>query len=61
MGNLKDKSGNGITVHPIKSSWTREEVIAFGLECIQAERDVDNQDDSGIIIIDEYWVRENLQ
>ena len=57
---LKINSHNEITIHPIKSSWTREEVIAFGLECIQAAKDVDNQDDSSIIIIDEYWIKENL-
>ena len=57
----KVNSHNEITIHPIKSSWTREEVVAFGLECIQAARDVDNQDDSGIITIDEYWIKENLK
>ena len=57
---LKVNSHNEITIHPIKSSWTREEVITFGLKCIQAAKDVDNQDDSGIITIDEYWIKENL-
>ena len=30
----KVNSHNEITIHPIKDSWTREEVITFGLKCI---------------------------
>lgn len=71
---IKVNSHNEITIHPIKNSWNKEEVIAFGLKCIQAAREFNSQD--GVIDIDqcydlprdlspvifdpEKWIKQNL-
>ena len=62
---LKVNSDNTINIKPIKDSWTREEVIEFGLKCVNLGMDLNNNPLPRLNEISgkEFyynWIKENL-